>query len=187
MDVVIGLDIATKLGWCILPVEGDDSEAEYGVFGFVKEGDRIRRWDKYVTSIKGLLACKDVKLIALEGYSFGSHSGVILIAELGGIVRYELRREYPKIPQFEISPSALKKFATGKGNVPKDVVIKEVYKRWKFDTNDNNIADAFVLAKMGQCLAKGENIGLPQFQHDTLVKVIEDPHNMAQPVRTLIS
>lgn len=35
------------------------------------------------------------------------------------------------------------------GNADKNIVIKEVYKRWQFDTNDDNIADAFVLNRIG--------------------------------------
>ena len=51
-----------------------------------------------------------------------------------------------------MTPSQLKKFATGKGNVDKNVVIKEVYKRFGIDTDDDNTADAVVLGHIGMSL-----------------------------------
>jgi len=45
-------------------------------------------------------------------------------------------------------PTQIKKFITGRGNAKKDVIIREVYKRWGFETDDHNIADAYGLAQM---------------------------------------
>ena len=39
-------------------------------------------------------------------------------------------------------PTTLKKFVTGKGNAKKDIVIKEILKRWKVDFDSNDLADA---------------------------------------------
>jgi len=46
------------------------------------------------------------------------------------------------------STNILKKVATGKGAVPKEQVILGVYKRWTFESSDNNIADAYVLGRL---------------------------------------
>ena len=46
----------------------------------------------------------------------------------------------------------MKKFATGKGNVEKNVVMKAVYKRFGIDTDDDNTADAVVLGYIGLAL-----------------------------------
>ena len=51
-----------------------------------------------------------------------------------------------------MTPSQLKKFVTGKGNSEKSMVIKEVYKRFGIDTNDDNTADAVVLGHIGLAL-----------------------------------
>jgi crossover junction endodeoxyribonuclease RuvC len=51
-----------------------------------------------------------------------------------------------------VPPCNLKKFVTGKGNCAKELIIKEVYKRWGFDTDNNNIADAYGLAMMGAAM-----------------------------------
>jgi crossover junction endodeoxyribonuclease RuvC len=51
-----------------------------------------------------------------------------------------------------VTPSQLKKFVTGKGNADKSVVMKEVYKRFSIDTDDDNTADAVVLGHIGMTL-----------------------------------
>ena len=44
-------------------------------------------------------------------------------------------------------PGTIKKFVTGKGNAKKELILKEVFRKFGFDTSDNNIADAFAIAK----------------------------------------
>ena len=44
-------------------------------------------------------------------------------------------------------PTTLKKFVTGSGNSPKDIMLKEVYKKWKVDYNDDDLCDAYSLAR----------------------------------------
>jgi len=46
-----------------------------------------------------------------------------------------------------IKPTTLKKFITGKGNAKKSTIIKEVYKRWGFNTDNDNTADAYGIAR----------------------------------------
>jgi Holliday junction resolvasome RuvABC endonuclease subunit len=89
----------------------------------------------------------DADLVALEGYSYGSRGRAIFqIGEMGGIVRWNLWSR--GIPFAEIPPSSLKKYATGKGNANKDVVIVEAVKRLDLSPSDNNQADAAWLRAM---------------------------------------
>jgi crossover junction endodeoxyribonuclease RuvC len=87
----------------------------------------------------------------IEGYAFGAKgSSGISLGELGGVTRvalYDLN-----VPFIEIPPTQAKKFITGTGSAPKDIVIKELYKRFGIDTNDNNIADAVGLMILGRAL-----------------------------------
>jgi len=48
-----------------------------------------------------------------------------------------------------VAPSALKKFITGSGGAKKEMVIREVFRRWKIEAADNNQADAAGLAYVG--------------------------------------
>ena len=53
-------------------------------------------------------------------------------------------------PMAEVSPTTLKKYATGKGNAAKDTVLLATARRFPHvDLRDNNMADALWLAAMG--------------------------------------
>ena len=105
-------------------------------------------------------------LVCLEGYSFGSKGrAVFQTGELGGVIRHWLWSE--EIPWVEVTPTQVKKFAAGKGNVGKDQVMMQAYKRWGFEAPDNNQADAFVLATIGQFLIGGR-------EHGDLIKPQQD-------------
>ena len=60
-------------------------------------------------------------------------------------------------PFYLCAPTSLKKYATGKGNVDKNQIMLAVYKNWKFNPIDDNVSDAFVLAKIGESLLNKED------------------------------
>ena len=89
-------------------------------------------------------------VIMLEDYAAGAVGRTNDIAEATGILKYKFLIEQGVDPSqiWVCHISHLKQFVTGMGNSKKELVMKEVYKRWKFDTNDNNEADAFVMWKI---------------------------------------
>lgn len=102
--------------------------------------------------------------VAVEDYAVHGPGDPTLAPELGGIVRLGLQA----FDVVEVAPSALKAFATGKGNAPKPVVMLEVFKRWAFDPGqDDNIADAYVLARMVRAATLGDET-LTKVQRETL-------------------
>jgi len=91
-------------------------------------------------------------LICLEDthVSINPKTGIMLAA-LGAVLRYLLVKG--KYPLFTAVPSQVKKFTTGSGNKKgKAVIIKEVYKQWQFDTDSDNVADAFAMSHLAQGL-----------------------------------
>lgn len=54
-----------------------------------------------------------------------------------------------------VATNTLKKFVTGKGTGPKSVIIKGVYKKWEFDTDNDNLADAYGLARLASAVTCG--------------------------------
>jgi crossover junction endodeoxyribonuclease RuvC len=90
--------------------------------------------------------------IFMEGLSFGSNDpSAQERAGLAYLLRY---RFWNRGWRYEVvAPTSLKKFVTGKGNAAKELVIKEVFKRWGLEPADNNEADAIVLLMIGRCLA----------------------------------
>jgi len=70
------------------------------------------------------------------------------LAQLGAahyiirVLLYERNIDFSVVP-----PSTLKKFVTGKGNCKKDLVLLKVFQKWGVEFSDNNLADAYSLAK----------------------------------------
>lgn len=92
-----------------------------------------------------------ISLAAIEGFSMASaRSGLtqIMISAVGANARLELWRH--GIDTLEVPPSTLKKWISGKGNAEKNLMLREVYKRWGYDAKDDNDADAFALVKLAE-------------------------------------
>lgn len=89
-------------------------------------------------------------LVGIEGYSYASKNGGERIGEWGGVARLCLHRH--QIPYVEISPGQVKKFVLGKGSGAKALVIKELFKRFGVDRDDDNEADAAIIAIITACL-----------------------------------
>lgn len=111
-------------------------------------------------------------IVILEGPSYGSeHSHQHSIGKLAGVVEVCLYQR--GIPFIEIPPSKLKKFATNKGNAPKDLVLSEAV-RMNNEINDNNAADAYFLRLMGLAHYEQRDVIAPAFRAAVL-KSIEWP------------
>ena len=98
--------------------------------------------------------------VFLEGYSFGSRSGLMFnIGELGGLLKHKF---YCNLIEFElVPPTAVKKLATSKGNAKKDLMYSAFYNETTFDllaelqtkviggNPQSDIVDSYYLAKYG--------------------------------------
>jgi crossover junction endodeoxyribonuclease RuvC len=93
-----------------------------------------------------------VDLVLLEGISYMSKNTTALSQLSGLSYMVRSRLSLLDIPFVIVAPSTLKKFITGKGNSPKDIMMMEIYKGWGETITNNNIADAFGLAMVGQYL-----------------------------------
>lgn len=88
----------------------------------------------------------------IENYAFAApkQTGgqITRIAELTGIIKEALVTRARADRIWICAPGTLKKFCTGKGNAPKELMIREVFRKWNFMAKDNNEADAFSLMKL---------------------------------------
>ena len=66
------------------------------------------------------------------------------------------------------APTSLKKFCTGKGNAKKDIVILSVFKKWGFSSDNSDIADAYVLARIGESIINN-NVKLTKTQIEVIM------------------
>jgi crossover junction endodeoxyribonuclease RuvC len=144
----MGVDTSTKTGYVILDDEG--GVANVGVLHHKPTANRFARFASYTKDVSELTAAYGVDVVVIEGYSFAGKFNNSLQYELGACLRMQLYKE--EIPFIEVPPTSLKKFVTGKGNAKKDLMLLHVYKRWDFDTEDDNEADAYGLAQFGRAL-----------------------------------
>jgi crossover junction endodeoxyribonuclease RuvC len=85
--------------------------------------------------------------LCMEGLAFGARGQSML--ELAGL-HYHIRITLTEreLPFRVIPPTTLKKFITGKGNAKKEQMLLQVYKRFGIEFDNNNLADAYGLARM---------------------------------------
>ena len=165
---VMGVDTSTKTGYVVLDDEGD--VAKVGVVYHKPQDNRFARFARYTKGISELVAAYGVDLVIIEGYSYAGKFTNSLQYELGACVRMKLWQDEVKF--VEVPPTSLKKFVTGKGNIKKDLMLLAVYKRWDFDTEDDNEADAYGLAQFGRALI-GEPTGVPAVNFTAVEKLLE--------------
>ena len=87
--------------------------------------------------------------IIMEDFAYGAAQQMAAIGGLGWFLRVMFSRTGF---HFGVAPiSSNKKSVTGKGNADKSAMILGCYKRWDFETNNDNIADARGLAHLCWC------------------------------------
>ena len=88
-----------------------------------------------------------LKTVYIEGPSFMSTGQAVLqMGALHYLVRIFLYRK--KVKYKIIAPGTLKKFITGSGAAKKEHMLLNIYKKWGIEFKDNNLADAYSLARL---------------------------------------
>jgi crossover junction endodeoxyribonuclease RuvC len=159
----VGIDPSTKTGLVILNRDGEIINQEEVKSKLKSDPDRFV---DLTESILEELHPNDI--IAIEGFSYGSKGrGVSTQYGIGWLIRAELfKRGYDYI---EVSPSAVKKFATGKGNEKKENMVLPIFKHWGFESPSDNIRDAYVLARITKALSGTEE--LTKYQEECIEKL----------------
>lgn len=89
----------------------------------------------------------NVDVVGIESYSFSSRGRAMFnLGELGGVIRLALFDNNFKF--FDVSPSSLKSFIAENGLADKEMMRKSVLRKYKLDIIEDNICDAFSLARM---------------------------------------
>lgn len=147
--------------------------------------DRVQRYEGLVEKIVRIMSVVKPAMIFIEEYAYSKNmGGQMYLGEFGGILRWNLVDYTPHV--YEVTASALKKFATGKGNAPKDIVMAHVQKNWGQLFQNNDEADAFVLYKMA-LVASGREEASNQGQCDSVAKVLSGHSLTADQIRTMCS
>jgi len=122
---------------------------------------------KRLFGIRSKINCGKVKLAVMEGLAFSPRNtrALVQLSALNYFIRARLSAH--KIRFVIVPPTTLKKFVTGKGNSPKELMLLETYKRYHVDLENNNLCDAYGLAKIGQALTD-KTIKLTKFQEEVV-------------------
>ena len=147
---VVGLDLSlTSTG--IVELDGEANILEQYVVRSSPVGplqiDEAKRLSKITDEILAGIPL-ETELVAIEGIAFmmSKTTALVQLAAINYIVRIGLWKK--GIPFVIVSPPTLKKFVTGKGVAQKDIMMLETYKRWGVSLTDNNICDAYGLARI---------------------------------------
>lgn len=167
-----GLDISlSAAGFANIDISG---KITHCVFGTEKKKFK-HRWDRiqaFLDFLEKYLIDTQTKYVVIEDYLINpfvtNNDTTQKLTELGACVRYFLYTK--KIPFLTVVGSQLKKYATGNGNSKKAVLIKELYKNYDIDVNDDNEADAIYLAKMCKDIATDKILDKKHMK-DTIEKI----------------
>lgn len=182
---ILALDMSlTGTGWALYNVETGKHEKGRFDTSELRGLERLRflrdrvlhlAWYGHLNGPFDGLMTPDKKLellVFIEGYAFGARGAAMIdLGELGGIIRLGLADL--EIPYVEITPTQVKKFICGTGNANKNVVLKEVFKRFGEDINDDNIADAFSLMQLGRAACGCLGQDMVKFQADVVSDVVK--------------
>lgn len=162
----IGLDPSTKTGFVAIDENGQVLGAKELTGVGAKDPKRmITLIDEIISHIQ-----KD-DFIVIEGFSYGSKGkGIAFQFGLGWGIRMALARR--GFPYIEVSPAAVKKFATGKGNSKKDAMAVPIYKHWDFEHPSDNVRDAYVMAQIAKSLKQGPD-NLHKYQLEVLDAILK--------------
>lgn len=144
---VLGLDISLT-GTGVVVVNSEFKILSQSLVESKPMPDRFKRFHGIVDSIFSDVRKASPVLVVIEGYAYGARGqSVFDIAELSGIIKKKLWDL--KINFVEVPPTQLKKFITGKGSAPKELMLQQVYKKFGEEFDDNNLCDSYCLARLG--------------------------------------
>lgn len=186
----IGIDAGiTTTGICILQEDGAYEPIKVSCPKKIIKSDDFIRFNWLLESVELVIGFgKENALYMIEDYAMYGKGQITRIAEFTGMLKHHIflsqvaqlglnctERNHYYI--FRCSPNTLKKFATGAGKGKKSLILKAVYKKWDFDTDSDDLADAFVLAKMGQMLfSYMSNLSYTsnlKYEHECMVAVLK--------------
>jgi len=102
---------------------------------------QLEKGFKFIPNICGLNS------VYIEGPAFSSKGQFVLQM---GALHYYLRIFLlkNKVNFKVIAPGTLKKFVTGTGKGKKELILLKTFKKWNVEFDNNNLADAYGLARM---------------------------------------
>jgi len=163
----VGIDPSTKTGFVALDEAGNVERAKE-LTGVGSQDPK--RMTTLIDEIMRHIQPDDV--ICIESPAMHAQgSAVGFMWGLAHGVRMALHRR--GLHYYDVAPTAVKKFATGKGNTKKDEMVLPIYRKWGFEHKSDNVRDGFVLSKIAECLKKSKSLGIPDTETKYEAEVVQ--------------
>jgi crossover junction endodeoxyribonuclease RuvC len=189
-DIYVGIDPGSKNCALVAWSPSEELITTWKPKGKMPTG--VLRLRKLYYDISGemtkLVKVGRVAKIAMEGYSMAEKYGQHNSGEVGGVIKlsvfsFFVGRNECAFPVL-VAPQQLKKFATGNGNSKKEMISKEVLKRWNVDFDDTNLAEAYVLARIAHAVDASPI--MYQYQKDVVKALAGRTERPEKPRRRLV-
>jgi Holliday junction resolvasome RuvABC endonuclease subunit len=140
---ILALDVATHCGWAV-------DKNVFGVWDFSAKRDESAgmRLIRLRSKLHEIIPAENVTLVVFERPAGFYKSSLIVESELVGQVKTVC--EELKIPYRGYSATEIKKYATGKGNASKALMISAARERLGYTGEDDNEADALWLLELAK-------------------------------------
>ncbi len=156
--ITVGLDLSlAKTGYVIMD---DGVVVASGLIKSKPSGDKpidetrriVKIATEIVNTIDKYLLPREPDMISIENLAFMARNttSLVQLSALNYLVR--IRLDERNIPFTMVAPTTLKKFITQKGNADKNLMMMEVYKKYGFESLDDNVCDSFSLAVLAQAV-----------------------------------
>ncbi|MDP4158202.1 MAG: crossover junction endodeoxyribonuclease RuvC [Bacillota bacterium] len=143
--IIIGIDPSlTSTGICVMSEHGQVIESQ----AIQPKNKGPERLALFRQSLVNLISLRSNVHAFIEGYAFGANNQREALGELGGVLRLTLYDQNANM--VIIQPTALKKFATGKGNADKIAMAVALEKQFQLEYPTSDQTDAFWLATFGR-------------------------------------
>lgn len=150
---IVGLDLSiTGSG----VVRFDASRGRYNVIETVgtkpEDGNMIQRNGSSAATIMSVIERNDI--VFIENYAYGvkkNASRLITLAEFGGLIKFAIYKKTKKLAIL-VSSTPIKKWVSGKGNLPKEDFKLAAYKKYNIDFATGDEVVAYTMVDLGRHL-----------------------------------
>jgi Holliday junction resolvasome RuvABC endonuclease subunit len=169
-DAYMGIDQSFG-GFAIVVWVPEWQKADYDLKAYPAKNygsgvDRLKAVTEHIVDVTHDIHKKDldVKHICMEGYARNSRFRREEAGELGATVKLTLTAAFGKPISYPtiVAPTQLKQYVTGTAKASKDDMKRGVHSKWGELYFNDNLADAYGLARMAEAVATGQtNPGNP--------------------------
>lgn len=155
--VIVGIDPGTACGWAVRHAKGHMQGGIWDLKPRRYEGGGMR-FVRLAQYLRELCASELIKVSLMAFEEVRHHKGVDAAHIYGGIVAHIAAHcDSLDLPYYGIPVGTVKKFAMGKGNANKELMLEAAKAKWPdAAVIDHNQADAMWIAECAWAQLKGE-------------------------------